>query len=136
MTPLAKELAEIYRQMLVQNQKALDLGNSLIHLEAEAITDVLDQRDRILQLLRQLKEQAKPLDLKWRPIATPAEIAFIAEQEARLKDLKPKFAEQNRRVSAALKTKLANVRGEMAQQTRSVNALRKYLSAAGSKPVV
>jgi len=136
MTPLAKELAEIYRQMLVQNQKTLDLGNSLIHLEAEAITDVLDQRDRILQLLRQLQEQAKLLDLKWRPIATPAEIAFITEQESRLKDLKPKFAEQNRRVSAALKTKLANVRGEMAQQTRSVNALRTYLSAAGSKPVV
>jgi len=135
--PAVKEVADILKQLYELYQKALVLGSSIPNLEPSAIVDILDQRSRILLQTSKLQNQVKELEADLaKQSQTPSEAAFLNEQKTRLHDLSPRFIEQERRVNSHLKTRLVSIRGDLVSHNRSANAIRQYLSAPQSKPLV
>jgi len=137
MSPAVKEVADLLGKLLGLYQKALQLGSAIPNLAPEAIVDILDQRGRILVQTTELQAKAKHLETQLQKKGlSPSENAFLTEQKTRLKELKPRFLEQERRVNIFLKSQMNNIRSEMVSHNRSADAIRQYLLAPQSKPYV
>lgn len=131
------ELAQILQKLFSYYQKALDLGNQVVRDGGDSVESALDERYRILQRTTPLAQKAKELKaiLMTQPL-TPSEKAFILEQQKRVRDLLPRFGEQERTLQGILRKHLVSARGNLVQHNQNMQAIRTYLAAPGSKPLV
>lgn len=131
------ELAQILQKLVVLYQRALDLGHQVVKDGGVTVDAVLDERYRILQRTTPLVQRSKELKgFLTMQALSPSEKAFILEQQRRVKDLLPKFMEQDRTLQVFMKKNLASSRENLVQHNQNMQAIRKYLSSPGNKPLV
>jgi len=137
MSPKITEIITILDERSRLYERALALGSSIPTLDIEGINEALDERQRIMYITERLSKQQNELEhaLALEPI-TAAEMGFLREQKARIRDFSPRFLEQEHRVNSILRTRMNAIRMKMATHNRSSSAILSYLRAPGAKPFV
>lgn len=135
--PQIEEAAGLLDQLFHYYQKLQQTGSQVNLQELDQIVNHLDERGRILQMTREIMAKYGPLkESLAKGKQTPSELAFLQEKRNRIKDLAPKLNQQEKQILALLKKELIQTRSEMLDQNQSANAIRQYLAAPQSKPLV
>lgn len=126
MNPLVEQACQRINQMKGLYELALSFGEEALRVGAVDYEELADRRHRILSQTRSMWAELAEIEAKLSD-ATPSERAFLVECHQSLKDLKPKFQEQDRRMHRIFDSILREERKKMSQTNTNLRASRAYL---------
>lgn len=104
--------------------EALRWGEASLDSEGDELDEMSDRRHRILTRTRQMWEELESMGRELD--SSPASQAFFQECKQSLKDLRPKFQEQDRRMQQKFAQRLAEIKRQMADSSLNLRAARSY----------
>lgn len=105
-------------------EEALRWGEASLDSEGEILDEMSERRHRILTRTRQMWEELEKMGQELD--GSPASQAFYQECKQSLKDLRPKFQDQDRRMQQKFAQRMAELKRQMADSSLNLRAARSY----------
>lgn len=121
---MQKRIHEHVQLMKSLYEQALEFGEMSMQHGAD-LEELSDRRHRILNRTRALWEELEALVVANCPLS-PADQAFVDECKRSLKDLLPRFKEQDLRMKKAFDQRLGDLRKQMASSSQNLRVARSY----------